>query len=215
MAAVESFGPDRTDIEPRSFKKYAPKDGNTDRIGIICEDRSTMFKGVLTHFKDRYFVCKSTKEKKEICCLHTYENNEPRYRVGGAVIQYSTKMVDGKEKVTGYEILPWIFSETVYKQLIACDKDFPLESHDVRVTGTKKGDFLNLNIVPCPNSIWSSNTDLKKKVLADAIKIRENIGKRLATDLSITEIREQLNIDAPGSQDAAADVDVTDIANTL
>lgn len=207
MANVETFGADRTDIESSKFKKYRGKDGQTDRIGIIMKDPKEMFKGLRAHFKERYFVCKSTKQKKEICCLHGYEGNRPRYRVGGVIVVYDLVVKDGKSKLKGYEVLPWSFGEKMYQKLVEINKEFPLESHDLKLTCTNE-EFQNFDVFNCKESLWSSNPDLKAKILAEYETLIEEVARNLAADLSVTEIRELLGIDAAGSEDAASDVDL-------
>lgn len=214
MANVESFGPDREDIDTGKFKKYRGKAGNTDRVGIIYEDPKKMFKGALTHFKDRFFLCKSTKEKKEICCLHGYEGNRARWRVGAVLVVYDLVQKDGKMKLKGYELLPWVFSEKMYKKLSEADKEFPLAQHDIKLTCTNE-DFQSIDVQSCRESIWIGSADLKKKILEEASSMFEDIGRNLAADLSLSEIRELLGIDAPGADDAATDVDLEGIADSL
>jgi len=212
--AVEEFGLDRDDIETPKFKKYRAKAGNTDRVAILYTDPAKMFKGAKTHFKDRFFLCKSTKNKKEICCLHSYENNRPKYRIAAVIIVYELVNKDGKTKLKDYEVLPWIFSEKMYSKLSAADKEFPLSEHDIKLTCTNE-DFQTIDVTPCKESLWSGNEELKKKVLEEAENYFEDVGRNLAADLGISEIRELLGIDAPGSDDAATDVDLGEVMETL
>jgi hypothetical protein len=212
--SVEAFGPDRDDIESTKFKKYRGKTGNTDRIGIIYEDPKKMFKGAKTHFKDRFFLCKSDKNKKEICCTHSYENNRPRWRVGAVIVVYDLVVKDGKTKLKGYEMLPWVFSEKMYQKLSKADQEFPLAQHDIKLTCSNE-DFQTIDIQSCRDSIWSGSEEMKKRMLEEAAPLFDDVSRNLAADLSVVEIRELLGIDAPGSEDAATDVDLENVMDSL
>ena len=109
--AVEEFGFDRGDIQPSRFKKYKGKGGKSDRVGIVFADGQKPVVGAPCHFKDRYFLCKSTDGHKEICCMHSYENNIPRKRIACVLVVYDVVERDGKKSLRKYELLPWIFSE--------------------------------------------------------------------------------------------------------
>ena len=216
MSAVESFGAGRDDIQGSKFKKYRGKTGNTDRVGIIYyeDNPKTMFKGVKSHFKDRFFVCKSSSTNREICCLHSYDRNKPEYRVGCALVKYELRKKDGKTKLASYEVLPWIFSAKMYHKIDAVDGEFKLVEHDLNLACINE-DFQTIEVTPCKESIWQGSPDLKKKIIEEAEGIIEDVGRNLASDLSLTEIRELLGIDAPGSEDAATDIDLGSVVEDL
>jgi len=102
----------------------------------------------------------------------------------------------------------------MYSKLSAADKEFPLSEHDIKLTCTNE-DFQTIDVTPCKESLWSGNEELKKKVLEEAENYFEDVGRNLAADLGISEIRELLGIDAPGSDDAATDVDLGEVMETL
>ncbi|MBD3261269.1 MAG: hypothetical protein GF334_06225 [Candidatus Altiarchaeales archaeon] len=213
MASVESFGLDRDDIQPNKFQRFKMKGGQQERIGIIYADPKSIFKGTLVHYKDRYFICKSEgqkpSDKKEICCLHSYDSNTPKWRVGCIIVIYDIEKKDGKDKLKGYNLIPWIFSQTMYEKIRGLD--FPVTDYDLRVKCTNE-EFQNIDITPARNSLWQSNEGLKKKILSEAEGMFNDIPRNLASDLSVTEIRELLGIDAPGAEDAAEDIgDIGDI----
>lgn len=215
MANIETFGGEREDIQPSKFKRYKGKAGQTDRVGILYDGEPTkLFKGTMVHFKDRFFLCKSTKQKKEICCLQSYEGNRPKYRIGGIIIVYNLVNDGGKTKLKDYELLPWVFGEKMYQKMHEIDKEYKLAEHDIKLTCTNE-DYQELNPVNCKESIWSQNPELKTKILKEAAPMFEELANNLAADLSITEIRELLGIDAPGSVDAASDVDLDQVIDTI
>lgn len=214
MSVIETFGADREDIQSMKFKKYRGKNGQTDRVGIVATNEQHIFKGAKIHFKDRFFLCKSTKQKKEICCLHSYEGNRPKYRIGCILVVYDLVSEGGKMKLKGYELLPWIFGEKMYQKLVEINKEYPLLSHDLKLTCTNE-DYQEINALNCKESLWNTNTAMKERILKEAESMYEDVARSLAADLGITEIREQLGIEAPGSQDAAADVDMETVVDGI
>ncbi len=213
MSPVESFGLDRDDIQGGKFKKFKGKENQTDRIGIIYVTEKDILKGVKAHYKDRYFLCKSTKEKKEICCTHSYEKNRPNYRFGCIVVLYDVlTSKDGKISLKGYELLPWVFGEKMYGTLVEENKEHPLTGCDLKLKCTN-AEYQNFEVHSCKDSIWQSSPKLKEKILVDAAPMYEDLSRGLANDLSVTEIKELLGIDAAGAEDAAADIDLGQVAD--
>jgi hypothetical protein len=208
--AVESFGMDRDDIRSTKFKSYKGKQDQTDRIGLIFSSPKEIYKGALIHYKDKYFVCKSTKESKSICCTTSYEKNKPKWRIAAVIILYDIQVKDGKPKLVGYELLPWIFGESMYNTLKEINKEFSLESHDLKLK-CKNEEFQNMDVLACNDSIWRKNTELQKKILADFPALVEDAKGNLGQDLSLEEIKELLGVETLGSQDAATDVAVGDV----
>jgi hypothetical protein len=212
--AIESFGTERDDIQGSKFQKYKGKANQTDRVGLIPYEPKKFFKGAKCHYKDRIFLCKSTSAKKEICCAQSYEGNRPMYRIGGVLIVYNLVTKDGKTKLKDYTLLPWIFREKMYNKLVSADKEFPLDAHDIKLTCTNE-EFQNIDIQSCKESIWSSSPDLKNKVLEEAQSLFEEVVHNIGADLSLSEIREILGIDAPGADDAATDVDLGNVIDAI
>jgi hypothetical protein len=208
--AVESFGMDRDDIRSTKFKSYKGKEGQTDRIGLIFTSSKEIYKGALIHYKDKYFVCKSTKENKAVCCATSYEKNKPKWRIGAVVVLYDIQVKDGKPKLVGYELLPWIFGESMYNTLKEINKEFSLETHDLKLK-CKNEEFQNMDVLACNESIWRKNPELQKKILAEFPVLIEDVKGNLGQDLSLEEIKELLGVETPGSQDAATDVAVGDV----
>lgn len=208
--AVESFGMDRDDIRSTKFKSYKGKEGQTDRIGIIFTSAKEMYKGALIHYKDKYFVCKSTKENKAICCTASYEKNKPKWRIGAVIVLYDIQVKDGKFKLVGYELLPWVFGEGMYNTLKEIHKEFSLESHDLKLK-CKNEEFQNMDVLTCNDSIWRKNPEVQKKIMAEYPSVIEDVKGNLGQDLSLEEIKELLGVETQGSQDAATDVAVGDV----
>lgn len=77
------------------------------------------------------------------------------------------------------------------------------------------GEFQTIDIQSCKESIWAGNPDLKKKVVEEAKALYEQLSRNLGADLSVSEIKEVLGIDVTGSDDAATDVDLGNVMDSL
>jgi len=217
--AVESFGTERDDIQGNRFQKLKMKTDDEIRCGVVFfdEEGKKIFLGAKVHAKKdmKTFICKSSKDKKEICCTHSYEANIPKYHIGCIIITYILgKDANGKTKLKDYELTPWLFWEKTYQKLVSADKEFPLVSHDLKLKCTN-GEFQTIDIQSCKESIWASSADLKKKVLEEAKPLYESLSRNLGAEVSVSEIKEILSIDVAGSDDAATDVDLGSVVDSL
>ena len=214
--ALEKIGLNREDIKPQNFKGHKFKQGKIVRCGVVYRDGADPFKGAKIHYKDRYYICKSTNTDKAICCTQSYKGNVARWRLGGVLVIYEiTKIKDDatgklKDKLAGYEIVPWIFGEKIYQQLINIEAEFPLKDHDINIT-CENEEYQNLIVNGCASSYWRVRKELEEKILKESDEIFVRMEKSLASDLSLEEIRELLGIDAPGSEDAATNVQLDDV----
>lgn len=212
--SVQDFGADSDDIKSVKFKSFKGKAGETVRAAFVYEDPKKMFKGAKIHYNNRYFLCKSDDKtgKKEICCTHNYKGNKPKWRVGGVLIIY-TMSQDGK-KLESWKVEPWIFSETMYSKLKTANREFPLDSHDIMLTCTNE-DFQNIDVQSCSASLWTSKDEFKEKVLSAARPFIDEVADNIASDLTVTEIRELMGTDTPGTDDAAEDVNLDDVVDGI
>lgn len=214
--AVEVIGFDREDIKPQSFKGIKFKQGKTVKGAIVFLDESTSpLKHIKAHYHNRYFECKSTKDNKEICCTHAYKNNVAKNRIGAPLVLYEiSTMKDetgkAKEKLTGYEVVPWMFNEKVYAQLVSINSEYPLKNHDIKITCDNE-EYQNLTINNSNTCYWRLKKELENRIVEEAKVVFENIDKGLAQVLSIEEIREVLGIDSAGTDDAATDMSLNDV----
>ena len=103
----------------------------------------------------------------------------------------------------------------MYNRLVSYDNELPLTTHDIKIKCTQDDPYIKYDLNPCNNSIWVNSPELKKKVLEDAKPIYEGISKNLGAELSISEIKELLGIDVMGSDDAATDVDLGSVVESL
>jgi len=205
------FGDDNDEVKGYSFKSFKGRDGQKERIGFIwVDDPKKIFAGVPVHYKERYFVCKSTDKEKAICCTHSYENNKPRWRVGGVIIIYQ---MDGN-KPTGYKLMPWVFTDKMYQKLKTAGQEFPLAKHDIWLTCTNE-QYQTMDINSCRDSIWQKKPEFRSKIVEESLSIKEEIENNLAQDITIEEIKELLGIEVLGSADAAADMSLGDVVEGL
>jgi len=216
---VESFGAERKDIQSNRFTKLKMTAGDEIRCGVVHFDDAgkKMFLGTKAHVKEgqKTFLCKSTKERKEICCTHTWSGSDPLFHIGCVLVIYSLSKVDGKTKLKGFETIPWLFWDSMYQRLSTADEEFPLVSHDLKLKCTSDTPYTKIEIQSCKESLWKSSEDLKKKVINQAKPLFESISKNLGAELSITEIKELLGIEITGSEDAAVDVDFGSVVDTI
>lgn len=216
--AIESFGTERDDIKGNRFQKLKMKTGDELRVGVLFfdEDGKKMFLGTKVHVKpnQKTFLCRSTREKKEICCTHSWEGNNPRYHIGCVAIIYNLGKESGSLKLRDYELIPWIFWEKMYQKLVSADKEFSLVNHDLKLKCTND-EYQTIDIQSCKESIWTSNANLKKKVLEQAKPIYEGISRNLGAELQISDIKDLLGIEITGSDDAAKDVDLGSVVDSI
>ena len=184
------FGFENEDIKGGIFDKYKGKKGETHRCSIIYSDPKAMFAGAKAHFKDRYFLCKNG-----ICCEKL---GQPKWRVGAAIIKYTTDKLGTIKQPFGYELFPWIFSETTFIKLKTINNEFPLTTHDIKISCSNE-EYQHLDITPCSESIWQAKDELKKKILQEAKSIWDYVKKGVASDMSIEEIKDLLSMGAAGA----------------
>lgn len=208
MSEVMSFGADNEEVKSYKFNGFKAKAGEEYRVAFVYWDDNpkTMFRGVEAHFYDRYFMCKSTKDKKAICCTHSYERNKPRWRVGCVIVLYVVE----NDKLKGYKLTPWVFSDKMFEKIRKANKNFPLHKHDVTLDCTNE-DYQTIEVHSCPESYWQMKSELKKKILEEAKPLMEDVIRNMPSDLSIEEIKEVLGIETAGSADAAANIDLGDV----
>jgi hypothetical protein len=194
--AIDFFGTEREDIQLNKFPKLKLKKDETIRVGLIHHGDNKFFIGTKVHVRKGgpIFSCLSTKEKKEICCTHIWEGRVPRYRIGCIIIKYDIeKNTDGKIKIKSYELIPWLFWESMYNKLKSIDAEFPITKHDLKLSCTN-ADYQLIDITPYKESIWSSSKEMQNKVIKEAEPLFNSIKEQLAKELSISEIEEVLGI---------------------
>jgi len=199
---IETFGFENEEIKGGIYDKYKGKKGMIDRVGIVYTDPKAMFAGSKVHFKERYFLC-----KKGICCDKA---GPAKWRVGAVIVKYLTDKQGSMKKPFGYELLPWLFSETAYIKLKNLNTEFPMATHDIKIACTNE-DYQHLDITPCNESVWAAKDEIKAKILEEAKPIWDYIKKGIASDLSIEEIKELLGLGSVAGTDPTQKLDLDQV----
>lgn len=203
---VETFGFENEEIKGGIYDKYKGKKGEVHRIGIVYTDPKAMFAGAKIHFNTRFFLC-----KKGICCEKL---GPPKWRVGAVLCKYSTDRSGNLRTPFSYELLPWMFSEQTYMKLKNVNAEFPLATHDIKISCTND-EYQHLDITPCNEIIWTTKDALKKQVLEEAKPIWEYVKRGLASDLSVEEIKELLGLSTGGGQDPTTNLNLDAVLNQV
>lgn len=188
---IETFGFENEDIKGGAYEKYKGKKGEVHRLGIVYTDPKTMFSGSKVHYaNNRYFLCKNS-----VCCEKV---GPAKWRVGAVVVKYGTDKQGNIKTPFSYELLPWMFSEGAYLKLKTTNGEFPLATHDIKISCTND-DFQHLDISPCQESVWQAKEELKKKILSESKSVWDYIHKSIATNMSVEEIKDHLGLAGGGA----------------
>ena len=202
---VLHFGFENEDIKGGIYDKYKGKKGEVHRGSLIFTDPKAMFVGAKAHFKERYFLC-----KKSVCCDKL---GAPKWRVASVFIKYGTDKQGNVKMPFGYELFPWFFSETTFIKLKNINTEFPLTTHDIKISCTNE-EYQHLDITPCNESIWQAKEEFKKKVLDEAKPVWDYIKKGVASDMSIEEIKDLLSIGS-AIADPTSKLDLDSVLKTV
>lgn len=203
---LEVFGFENEDIKGGMFEKYKGKKNEVHRNAIVYTDPKAMFVGSKIHFKDRFFLCKKGK-----CCEVL---GPSKWRVGATLIKYATDRQGNIKKPFSYELYPWIFSEQTYLKLKTVNSEFPLATHDIKVSCTND-EYQHLDITPCNESIWTAKEEIKKVILEQAKPIWDFIKKSIANDLSTEEINELLGVSGVVGSDPTQKLDLDNVLDNV
>lgn len=203
---ISTFAFDNEEIKGGVFDKYKGVKNETHRLGIVYTDPKAMFAGSKIHFKERYFLCKKGK-----CCDVC---GPAKWRVGAVIVKYHTDKQGNLKKPFSYELLPWLFSEASYIKLKTVNSEFPLATHDIKVSCSNE-EYQHLDITPCSESIWTAKDALKNEILEEAKPIWEFIKKSIASDLSVEEINDLLGLSSAGGTDPSTKIDLDSVLDQV
>jgi len=171
---VKVFGLDDHKFTKRPFYRESA------RIAIIINDPSKIFVGTYVHWYDHYFLCKSQKNYRAICCQKLQNRI---YRIACVILKYNG---------ASYEIMPWCFGKSVFDSLKIINNTSPIGEHDLSVK-RKPGKLNIYDIEPIPDSIWQNNKNYNKdKILLEADRYRGELKSYLGADLTNQEIENLL-----------------------
>ena len=205
---IETFGFENEEIRGGFYEKYKGKKGEIHRTSIVYSDPKAMFAGSKIHYSNqRYFLC-----KKGLCCDKC---GPAKWRVGAVIIKYATDRNGTIKQPFGYEIMPWVFGEQTYIKLKTVNSEFPLASHDIKIS-CENDDYQHLSFAPCNESIWLAKEELKKKILDEAKPMWEYVKKSIASDLSIEEIKDLLGAaPASGGSDPSTSLNLDQVLSSV
>jgi len=202
---IATFGFENEEIKGE-YEKYKGKKGEVHRGAIIYTDPKAMFAGSKVHFKERYFLCKKGK-----CCEVC---GPSKWRVGAVFIQYACDKQGNLKKPFSYDLLPWIFGEVTYSKLKTVNSEFPLASHDIKIS-CENEEYQHLNVTPCSESIWTVKDELKASIIETAKPIWEFVKKSIASDLSVEEIGELIGAAGAVAADPSVSIDLDSVLNKV
>ena len=217
---MQSFGFDNDKIKANGFKKFKGEKGRK-YIGALVPlsgpDAQDFFKGSATHYHEssqKRFLCLSDESKgiKEHCCTYEYAGSDAAWRIGAVLVVYRVAD-DNPNKIVGIaDVLPWIFSPTIFTTLktIYADHghvDMSLECQD--------STYQKFVILPKKGVAWKNDEKSKAYVTSQAKKQFENLPKQIASKMSLGEIRELLGVSTGSAEDAASSMDLGSISSSL
>lgn len=203
---VSYFGFNNEEIKGGLYEKFKGVKGEVNRLGIIYTDPNAMFAGLKIHYKDKYFICKKGK-----CCEVL---GPAKWRVGSVIAVYGTDKQGNIKKPFSYELYPWVFSEQTYIKLKNVNGEFPLATHDIKVSCTNE-DYQNLDIIACNECVWTAKEELKKVILESAKPIWENVKRTIASDLSVEDINDLLGITKVTAEDPTSKIDLESVLDKI
>lgn len=164
--------------EPIRGNHFDPSPNSVHVISILSGNNRPMFDGADVHYYKKYFLC-----KKSICCEKL---KYPKHRTACVLLiyGYNPKKMYGLDS---YQILPWMFPLTIYKNLKMVHKTFPLNSFDLMIYRTNHDQFKNFEILVLGESRWqeSEKADEVRCASLSTIKYLRNC---IARDFSESEI---------------------------
>jgi hypothetical protein len=110
-------------------------------------------------------------------------------------------------------LYPWIFSETNFVKLKTVNQEFPLTTHDIKLSCTNE-EYHTTDITPCNESVWQAKEELKKKILDEAKPIWDYVKKSIASDMSIEEIKDLLSMGST-SVDPTSKLDLDQVLKSV
>jgi len=136
---------------------------------------------------------------------------EPVYRYVTIVAQYSTEATGALVKPLSYKLVPFVFSDSVYADLISINDEFPINKHDL-VLNIKDGTdpkFQNLTILPTSKEAIWLNVKLVEKMRTDSNASADDMVEAVASKWGKDKLIEKLGLTPSTASTSTAD-DTTD-----
>lgn len=149
----------------------------------------------------------------------TQKFGPPKRRIGTFVLKYTTdrngslkKGSDGKP-ILDFEVLEWQFGEDKYRLLATIHDEFPLTTHDIKVTCTDD-QYQKLSFTACNGkALWQRSDKLRNQILERVSDMEHQLS--LCRDVSIQDIKDHFNEGDDVIPDVSSDVDYDDLMEGL
>jgi len=209
---IEEIGFDDESVEVFEVEYFKGRKGYRDRVAFPLvgagkgDATVPLILKARVHFKEGfgYFLCRSTSEKKEICCETL---GDPGLRFGCIIVHYYTEKSGKPKKPLGYDLKFWYFSDKKFDKLRSLNDEFPLAERDL-IISCDNDEWQHLDFTPCKESIIRLKEDFFGKVEEQAKKMKPDLKKRLAKSRTIEELREEFGLEA-----ASGSIDESDIGD--
>jgi hypothetical protein len=155
-------------------------------VGILFDDPSSIFYCSKVHyFKTHRFFCKSTPDRRGICCLRDYPGRKPVLRIATIVVQYYAPQTTGPED----KVLPWVFGTMFFDKLKQLNEIFPVDKYDILVKCPNDAAyrFKNYELTSASKALWQ-NSESKNRILEVHSHLKRNIRSYFAEDYSDDDI---------------------------
>ena len=116
----------------------------------------------------------------------------------------------GRFTAGDFEVKPWVFSRDKYDMLQARNNEFPLAEHDIQAKCTDT-QYQKMDIVPCKENLFRKVLETEKlrhiadKIMSAVAECEAGIKDRIATDLTVAQVRERLGGGGGTSQNFSPD----------
>lgn len=130
---------------------------------------------------------------------------EPVYRYCTMVAQYSTDANGALLKPLSYKMVPFVFSDAIYVDLISINDEFPINKHDL-VLHIKDGTdpkYQNLTILPTSKEAIWLNAKLVERMRSESDTGSEAMKDAVASSFSKDKLIEKLGLSVTATSTAA------------
>jgi hypothetical protein len=176
-----------------------------------------LFKGAYVHFTDQQnFRCLG---RGKICC--TLAPKDANLQIPVPIFKYTT---NSKGEIVGQgasgEFMIWCLNESTFARLRTTEKEFPLVSHDLKVTGKKQGRYVRVeNLSACSDCFWRKLSEEEQKEVrrVSTEMYEKRVQRFMGRKLSEEQIRELFGKGPanPTASDASSGVDLDNLVEGI
>lgn len=157
------------------------------RTGLVFKNPDRPFIGTKVHWHNKYFLCKSTKENKAICCTG---GKNPTVRCACVIAVYANRHTMGNlPKSVDIMLHSFIFGKSGMAKLNEINNVSVLTQNDLIIVGTNNN-YLRWEALPAKGSLWQTDESVKEDILSRAEFIFPSLPSYLGEDLTVQQIRQ-------------------------